>query len=91
MKWLDELIRKTDCYKRLYRELGVCKSEHTKLEFMYNEQHKHLLQFTQEIEKNKKVARKIVRLTNSLLKKDELVPTKKEIQALCHEITRGEK
>jgi len=89
MQLLDNLIQKTKCYKNLYRELSLCKREHEKLEFMYDEQYKHLVEKINELQQNKTAARRIVRLTNSLLKKDELVPTKKQIQTICHEIING--
>lgn len=89
MHLLDILIQKTKLYKSLYRELSLCKREHEKLEFMYDEQYKHLVEKIDELNHNKTLARRIVRLTNSLLKKDELVPTKKQIQAICHEIING--
>lgn len=91
MKWIDKILQNTNGYKALFRELGICKQELEHLQIMYDEQYKHLLNNVQQVEKNKKTARRIIRLTNALLKKDELVQTKKDIQALCHEIIKGEK
>lgn len=54
--------------------------------------------FEEEIERlnvlialNKTKARKIIRITNSLIKREDSVNTKKEIKALCNEIIKGEK
>lgn len=91
MKWLDKLVQKTKVYKTLFRELGICKQELEHLQIMYDEQYKHLLNNVQINKGSKTIARRIIRLTNSLLKKEELVQTKKEIQVLCHEIIKGEK
>lgn len=53
-----------------------------------------LRQYSNELEEtlnsNKTTARKIIRAVNSLLKKDELVTTKKQIKELCNEIIKGE-
>ena len=51
---------------------------------------KYSNELEEKISMNKTTARKIVRAVNSLLKKDELVSTKKQIKALCNEIIKGE-
>ena len=82
MKWLEKLLEKTSYVKQLKRNLSYAEKEYENLHFMYNF-------LTKQILTNKTTARQIVRLSNSLLKKDELVSTKKQIQDLCHKIIKA--
>lgn len=71
---IESIVNK-DTKEKIYRSTMLCK-------------------ITRELEdtisKNKTTARKIIRAVNSLLKKNEIVNTQKEIKRLCNEIIKGE-
>lgn len=87
MQWLDKLVQKTRCYQNLFREVSFSRNEYEKLQFMYDEQHKTILNIREDIDKltnqikhNKTNARKIYKLTKD-----------KDIRKLCNKILKGEK
>ena len=79
----NEIIMGTKCYlmlkqdrEKTIKQLGEVALENGRLE--------------KELAKNKTIARKIIRVVNSLLKREDSVNATKEIKALCNEIIKGE-
>ena len=102
-KMINKIIMGTKCYIALKQRLKELEMENFTIVNRYDIETltnietgekiyrcNTILKLTDKLAKNKTTARKIIKLVNSLLKKDEIVTTQKEIKALCNEIIKGE-
>lgn len=87
-KIINKIIMGTKCYIALKDKIYELENERTKFKDKFAQQAMDLIELNNIISKNKTTARKIVRAVNSLIKKDEIVNTQKQIKALCNEIIK---
>lgn len=82
-KFINKIIQTSQCYLAL-------RDKANKLESDIDDYQEEIKRLNNIVLLNKTTARKIVRAVNSLIKKDEIVNTQKEIKALCNKIIKGE-
>ena len=82
-KIIEKIVMTTKCYAELKNEfVKVCND----IQFCREIAEK----YSARLNANKTTARKIIRVVNGLIKREDSVAAAKEIKALCNEIIKGE-
>ena len=82
-KLINKIIMGTKCYSML-------KEKFRDNELLIESLTEELKKSSDSVSKNKTTARKIIRVVNGLIKREDSVQATKEIKALCNEIIKGE-
>lgn len=89
-KLINKIIMGTKCYLALKQAFADLKHDNACLEDELS-QTKISLDVAREcLKSNKTTARRIIRIVNGLIKREDSVQATKEIKALCNEIIKGE-